>query len=227
MALIRLQNIHISYGEPALLDSLDFSIEAGERIALVGRNGTGKSTLMKIITGEVTPDDGEVSIQQGVKVARLEQDVPRDLEGSVYDIIAGGLGKMGELIAAYHHITQQLDEPNAMDELARIQSAIEDAHGWSLEQRVDTTISRLQLPADVEMQTLSGGMKRRVLLARALVTEPDILLLDEPSNHLDIEAIRWMETFLLGAGVTLLFITHDRAFCGIWQRVSSRSIAAD
>ena len=212
MALIRLQNIHISYGEPALLDSLDFSIEAGERIALVGRNGTGKSTLMKIITGEVTPDDGEVSIQQGVKVARLEQDVPRDLEGSVYDIIAGGLGKMGELIAAYHHITQQLDEPNAMDELARIQSAIEDAHGWSLEQRVDTTISRLQLPADVEMQTLSGGMKRRVLLARALVTEPDILLLDEPSNHLDIEAIRWMETFLLGAGVTLLFITHDRAF---------------
>jgi len=212
MALIRLQNIHISYGEPALLDSLDFSIEAGERIALVGRNGTGKSTLMKIITGEVTPDDGEVSIQQGVKVARLEQDVPRDLEGSVYDIIAGGLGKMGELIAAYHHITQQLDEPNAMDELARIQSAIEDAHGWSLEQRVDTTISRLQLPADVDMKTLSGGMKRRVLLARALVTEPDILLLDEPSNHLDIEAIQWMETFLLGAGVTLLFITHDRAF---------------
>ena len=212
MALIRLQNIHISFGEPALLDRLDFSIEAGERIALVGRNGTGKSTLMKIITGEVTPDDGEVSIQQGVKVARLEQDVPRDLEGSVYDIIAGGLGKMGELIAAYHHITQQLDEPNAMDELARVQSAIEDAHGWSLEQRVDTTISRLQLPADVDMQTLSGGMKRRVLLARALVTEPDILLLDEPSNHLDIEAIQWMESFLLGAGVTLLFITHDRAF---------------
>ncbi len=212
MALIRLQNIHISYGEPALLDSLDFAIEAGERIALVGRNGTGKSTLMKIIIGEVTPDDGEVNIQQGVKIARLEQDVPRDLEGSVYDIIAGGLGKMGELIATYHHIIQHLDEPNALDEMARVQSAIEDAHGWSLEQRVDSTISRLQLPADVDMKTLSGGMKRRVLLARALVTEPDILLLDEPSNHLDIEAIQWMETFLLGAGVTLLFITHDRAF---------------
>jgi ATP-binding cassette subfamily F protein uup len=212
MALIRLQNIHISYGEPALLDSLDFAIEAGERIALVGRNGTGKSTLMKIIIGEVTPDDGEVNIQQGVKIARLEQDVPRDLEGSVYDIIAGGLGKMGELIATYHHIIQHLDEPNALDEMARVQSAIEDAHGWSLEQRVDSTISRLQLPADVDMKTLSGGMKRRVLLARALVAEPDILLLDEPSNHLDIEAIQWMETFLLGAGVTLLFITHDRAF---------------
>ena len=157
MALIRLQNIHISYGEPALLDSLDFAIEAGERIALVGRNGTGKSTLMKIIIGEVTPDDGEVNIQQGVKIARLEQDVPRDLEGSVYDIIAGGLGKMGELIATYHHIIQHLDEPNALDEMARVQSAIEDAHGWSLEQRVDSTISRLQLPADVDMKTLSGG----------------------------------------------------------------------
>jgi len=224
MALIRLQNIHISYGEPALFDSLDFSIEMGERIALVGRNGTGKSTLMKIITGEVTPDDGEVILQQGVKVARLEQDVPRDLEGSVYDIIAGGLGKMGELIAAYHHVTRQLDEPNAMDELARIQSKIEDAHGWSLEQRVETTISRLQLPSDVKLKTLSGGMKRRVLLARALVTDPDILLLDEPSNHLDIEAIQWMESFLLGAGLTLLFITHDRAFL---RKLATRIIEID
>ncbi len=224
MALIRLQNIHISYGEPALLDRLDFSIQTGERIALVGRNGTGKSTLMKLITGEVTPDDGEVNIQQGAKVARLEQDVPRDLEGSVYDIIAGGLGKMGELIAAYHHITQQLDEPGALDELARVQSAIEDAHGWTLEQRVETTLSRLQLPADVDMQTLSGGMKRRVLLARALVTEPDILLLDEPSNHLDIEAIQWMETFLLGAGLTLLFITHDRAFL---RKLATRIVEID
>ena len=224
MALIRLQNIHISYGEPALLDSLDFAIEAGERIALVGRNGTGKSTLMKVIIGEVTPDDGEVNIQQGVKIARLEQDVPRDLEGSVYDIIAGGLGKMGELIAAYHHIIQHLDEPNALDEMARVQAAIEDAHGWNLEQRVDAILSRLQLPADVDMQTLSGGMKRRVLLARALVTEPDILLLDEPSNHLDIEAIQWMETFLLGTGLTLLFITHDRAFL---RQLATRIVEID
>ena len=224
MALIRLQNIHLSYGEPALLDGLDLAIEAGERIALVGRNGTGKSTLMKIISGEVTPDDGEVNLQQGVKVARLDQDVPRDLEGSVYDIIAAGLGKMGKLIAAYHHITQRLDEPDAMDELARVQSDIEDAHGWSLEQRVEATISRLQLPADADMQTLSGGLKRRVLLARALVSEPDILLLDEPSNHLDIEAIQWLETFLLGAGITLLFVTHDRAFL---RRLATRIVEVD
>lgn len=224
MALIRLQDIHISYGEPALLDNLDFSLETGERIALVGRNGTGKSTLMKIITGDITPDDGEVNIQQGVKIARLEQDVPRDLKGSVYDIIAGGLGEMGRLIATYHHITQQLDAADAMDELSRIQSAIEDAHGWSLEQRVATTISRLQLPADVDIQTLSGGMKRRVLLARALVTEPDVLLLDEPSNHLDIEAIQWMENFLLGAGLTLLFITHDRAFL---RKLATRIVEID
>ncbi len=131
---------------------------------------------------------------------------------------------MGRLIATYHHITQQLDAADAMDELSRIQSAIEDAHGWSLEQRVATTISRLQLPADVDIQTLSGGMKRRVLLARALVTEPDVLLLDEPSNHLDIEAIQWMENFLLGAGLTLLFITHDRAFL---RKLATRIVEID
>ena len=224
MALIRLQNIQVSYGEPVLLNGLNFSIEPGERVALVGRNGTGKSTLMKIINEDVLPDDGEVTLQQGIRVARLEQDVPRDLNGSVYDIIAAGLGKMGSLIAAYHHITQRLDEPGAMDELERIQSSIEDGHGWSLEQRVETTISRLQLPADTDIETLSGGLKRRVLLARALVTEPDILLLDEPSNHLDIEAIQWLETFLLNAGITLLFITHDRAFL---RRLATRIVEID
>ncbi|HHJ20011.1 MAG TPA: ATP-binding cassette domain-containing protein [Gammaproteobacteria bacterium] len=212
MALIRLQNIQLSFGEHALFDGVDFSIEPGERIALVGRNGTGKSTLMKVIMGDVTADDGDVIRQQGLKIARLEQDVPRDLEGRVYDIIAAGLGNIGEVIAAYHHVTQHFDEPGAMETMEKLQAQIEAADGWNIEQRVSSTISRLQLPEEAEFSSLSGGLKRRVLLARALVSEPDILLLDEPSNHLDIEAIEWLEGFLLGSQLTLLFVTHDRAF---------------
>ncbi|HID82019.1 MAG TPA: ATP-binding cassette domain-containing protein [Chromatiales bacterium] len=212
MALIRLQNIHLSYGLPALFESVDFSIEKGERVALIGRNGTGKSTLMKMINGEVKPDDGEIVAQKELKVARLEQEVPEGLEGSVYDVVASGLGELGELITAWHHVIQRLDDEAAMNEMTRLQSAIEKAEGWSFEQRISTTISRLDLPSEASISSLSGGLKRRVLLARALVSEPDILLLDEPTNHLDIEAIEWLESFLVGAGITLIFITHDRSF---------------
>ena len=212
MALIRLQNIHLSYGLPALFESVDFSIEKGERVALIGRNGTGKSTLMKMINGEVKPDDGEIVAQKELKVARLEQEVPDGLEGSVYDVVASGLGELGELITAWHHVIQRLDDEAAMNEMTRLQSAIEKAEGWSFEQRISTTISRLDLPSEASISSLSGGLKRRVLLARALVSEPDILLLDEPTNHLDIEAIEWLESFLVGAGITLIFITHDRSF---------------
>lgn len=212
MALIRLQNIHLSYGLPALFESVDFSIEKGERVALIGRNGTGKSTLMKMINGEVKPDDGEIVAQKGLKVARLEQEVPDEIEGSVYDVVASGLGELGELITAWHHVIQRLDDEAAMDEMTRLQSAIEEAEGWLFEQRISTTISRLDLPSEALISSLSGGLKRRVLLARALVIEPDILLLDEPTNHLDIEAIEWLETFLVSAGITLIFITHDRSF---------------
>ena len=212
MALIRLQNIHLSYGLPALFESVDFSIEKSERVALIGRNGTGKSTLMKMINGEVRPDDGEIVAQKGLKVARLEQEVPDEIEGSVYDVVAGGLGELGELITAWHHVIQRLDEEDAMDEMSRLQSAIEEAEGWGFEQRVSTTISRMDLPSESLISSLSGGLKRRVMLARALVSEPDILLLDEPTNHLDIETIEWLETFLSGAGLTLIFVTHDRSF---------------
>ncbi len=212
MALLRLQNIHLSYGMPPLFEGVDFHIEKGERIALIGRNGTGKSTLLKLINGEVLPDDGEVVLRKGVKVARLEQEVPENIEGSVYEIVASGLGGLGETIAAWHHLAQNLEQPGAMAELEKLQAAIEDEEGWQFEQRVSTTISRLELPAEAEVSTLSGGLKRRTLLARALVTEPDILLLDEPTNHLDIDAIEWLEKFLQSAGITLIFITHDRSF---------------
>lgn len=224
MALLRLQNIHLSYGVPPLFEGVDFSIDAGERVALVGRNGEGKSTLMKIIAGNVKPDDGEIIAQQGLNITRLEQDVPRDLTGSVFDIVAAGLGDMGDLIAQYHHVLLELEQPGAMERLEKLQSKIEDADGWSMEQRVSTTLARLQLPEDAEMSALSGGLKRRVLLARALVSEPDILLLDEPSNHLDVASIEWLESFLLGANLTLIFVTHDRAFL---RKLATRIVEID
>ncbi len=224
MALLRLQDIHLSYGLPPLLDGVDFTLERGERVALVGRNGEGKSTLLKIIAGEIRPDDGEIYLQQGAKIARLEQEVPREIDGNVYDVVAAGLGDLGGVIARYHHVTQHLDDDGAMEEMTRLQQQIEAADGWRFEQRIATTISRLQLPADADVATLSGGLKRRVLLARALVGEPDILLLDEPSNHLDVESIEWLENFLLGAGLTLVFVTHDRAFL---RRLATRIVEID
>lgn len=224
MALLRLQDIHLSYGLPPLLDGVEFSLERGERVALVGRNGEGKSTLLKIIAGEIRPDDGEISLQQGVRIARLEQEVPRRIDGNVYDVVAAGLGDLGEIIARYHHVTQDLGARGAMEEMTRLQQRIEAADGWRIEQRIATTLSRLGLPADADVATLSGGLKRRVLLARALVSEPDILLLDEPSNHLDVASIEWLEDFLLGAGLTLVFVTHDRAFL---RRLATRIVEID
>ena len=224
MSLLRLQNIHVSYGVPALLDGVDFSIERGERVALLGRNGTGKSTLMKCIQGDVLPDEGEIVKDQSIKVARLEQDVPQDLQGDVYDVVAEGAGDAGKLVAKYHHLVQDLGSDAAMQQLERLQAEIDACGGWSIEQQVTRVLSRLELPADVDINTLSGGLKRRVLLARALVQQPDLLLLDEPSNHLDIDSIRWLEEFLLGSDLTLLFITHDRSFL---RRLATRIVEID
>ena len=145
MALLNLQDIHLSYGLPPLLDGVEFSLERGERVALVGRNGEGKSTLLKIIAGEIQPDDGEIWLQQGIRIARLEQEVPRKIEGNVYDVVAAGLGELGEIIARYHHVTQALDAPGAMDEMSRLQQKIEAADGWSVEQRIATTLIYLFL----------------------------------------------------------------------------------
>ncbi len=227
MPLISLKNIQLSYGSAPLLDGVDLVIDKGERICLLGRNGAGKSTLMKVILGELTPDDGERVVAGGVRLARLIQEVPVGMAGSVFDVVAEGIGELADKLKAYHHLSHRLAESGdeaLLDKLARAQHELEAADGWALEQRVETVISRLQLDADAEFGELSGGLKRRVLLARALVTEPDLLLLDEPTNHLDIEAIAWMEEFLLAYPGAILFVTHDRAFL---RRLATRILELD
>ncbi|MEJ1436220.1 MAG: ATP-binding cassette domain-containing protein [Candidatus Sedimenticola sp. (ex Thyasira tokunagai)] len=227
MALLTLRNLQLGFGGPLLLDGVNLSIERGERICLLGRNGAGKSTLMKLIAGELQADDGEFSLQQSARVTRLTQEVPEGLVGSVFDVVAGGLGGLGDLVRNYHHVSVQLAtdySDELLEQLSRVQHDLEAADGWQSEQRVETVISRLSLDPDIEFQALSGGLKRRVLLARALVQGPDLLLLDEPTNHLDIESIDWLEEFLLGYDGTLLFVTHDRMFL---RKLATRILELD
>jgi ABC transport system ATP-binding/permease protein len=210
MALINLQNIDVGVGGPLLLENVTISVEAGERIALIGRNGAGKSTLLKVINREWKPDDGEVRYQEGVRVARMEQEVPGHLSGSIFSVVADGLGDIGQWLSRYHELSIAPDvDTNA---LADVQHKIEVANAWDSERRVSETLTRLNLEPDLAFAGLSGGMKRRVLLARGLVSAPDVLLLDEPTNHLDIEAIEQLETILREWRGCLIFITHDRRF---------------
>ncbi len=214
MAFINLRNISLAFGGPPLFEDVSLRISKGERICLLGRNGTGKSTLLKVISGELPPDGGVIDRQQGLRVARLEQDVPRNLQGTIYDAIAQGLGSTGKLLSRYHNLTLCLErgESDRHEELSAVQHEIETCDGWALEQQIEQVLSRLKLSADIPVNSLSGGMMRRVLLARALATAPEILLLDEPTNHLDIESITWLEEFLKRENLTLVFVTHDRAF---------------
>lgn len=226
MALLSLKQITVSFGGPNLLDKVDFQLDRGERVCLVGRNGAGKSTLMKLIAGEIKEDGGEI-IGRDLKIARLEQEVPAGTEGSVFDVVAKGLGDIAPLLIDYHNVIHQLETDSSEAVLAKLEKAqhkLEAADGWSIEQRVEAVISRLSLDPDAEFSALSGGMKRRVLLAQALVEEPDILLLDEPTNHLDIASITWLEEFLKSYGGTLLFITHDRTFL---QVLATRIVQLD
>ncbi len=227
MALIKFDSVSLAYGHVALLDKVNFQINPNERVCLVGRNGTGKSTLMQIVRGSVLPDDGSVWKQQGLRIAYLAQEVPADQEKTVFDVITAGLEGVGELLAEYHHVALAMAEdtsPALLDKLAQLQQQLETQDGWRLEQKVAEVISRLELPADKPLSDLSGGFKRRVMLAQALVKEPDLLLLDEPTNHLDLAGIQWLEEFLLGWNGSLLFITHDRAFL---QNLATRIVELD
>ncbi|TYT26274.1 ATP-binding cassette domain-containing protein [Luteimonas viscosa] len=208
MPLLQIQRVDFSVGGPLLLEHVDLTIEPGERVCIVGRNGAGKSTLMRLMAGELRPDDGEIRVQGGVVVARMAQEVPQDTQGTVFDVVALGLGDLGRLLARYHHALHDGD----MEAMGEAQAQIEAQHGWDLDSRVQQVLARLELPEETDFGALSGGMKRRVLLAQALVRNPDILLLDEPTNHLDIEAIAWLEGFLKSFAGSIVFVTHDRSF---------------
>jgi len=231
MPLITLDKACLSYGHVALLDKAELLIDSGERIALIGRNGEGKSTLMKVLLGEATLDDGSIWRTASLKVSYLMQEVPSDEERSVFEVVASGVEKVGGLITDYHNVVHKLadvtDEKESMrlvEQLNKYQNELERLDGWSLEQRVESVISKLSLPEDALVSSLSGGYKRRVMLARALVCQPDILLLDEPTNHLDIESILWLEEFLKNYNGTILFVSHDREFI---KKLATRIIELD
>ena len=224
MALISLKEVSFGYGGPLLLDNIDLQIESGQRIGLLGRNGAGKSTLMKMVHGEVEPDAGEVIRQQSLKTALLGQEVPQNIQGSVFEVVAQGLGPAGDTVAAYHRSNPgpagaTSEGPPA--QLEEAQEVLAAEGGWELLTQVERVIKLMELEADGEFSVLSAGMKRRVLIARALATGPQILLLDEPTNHLDIDTIRWLEEFLARLDASLVFVTHDRAFL---RRLATRIV---
>ena len=211
MPLLRLDRVELHFGSHIILDGVELNLEAGDRIGLLGRNGAGKTTLFKVLSGELAPDAGSRWLAPGVRLARLEQELPGTEDTTVFDLVASGLERVGELLTRYHQLTAGGLETN-LEELARIQQALEAEDGWQLQQRVETVISQLDLPADTSLAQLSGGWRRRVSLARALVTDPDVLLLDEPTNHLDIPTIQWMEARLQAYRGALVVISHDRRF---------------
>ena len=214
--LLSLDDIALALGHLPLFENASLRVEAGERICLIGRNGAGKSSLLKVVSGEIAPDRGSIWRAPGLRVSRLEQEVPAPGGGTAFDAVASGLGELGALVAQYHQAAMDVAQgAGGLERLGRLQQALEARDGWQLEQKVELVVSRLSLPADRPMNALSGGWRRRVLLGKALVAEPDILLLDEPTNHLDIDAIRWLEEYLRAYPGALLFVTHDRAFLSV------------
>ncbi|PTQ03632.1 ABC transporter ATP-binding protein [Vibrio sp. ZF 223] len=215
MALLTIHNGQLAFGDHPLLDRADFALQENERVCLVGRNGAGKSTLMKILSGNIIMDDGKMQITQDVVVSRLEQDPPRNEQGTVYDYVAGGLAEIGEQLKIYHDLLDLIgtdpSEKN-LNRLTRVQEQLDHANAWRFEDRVSNVLAALKLTAETKLTDLSGGWQRKAALARALVCDPDVLLLDEPTNHLDVATIEWLEGFLKDFRGSIIFISHDRAF---------------
>jgi ATP-binding cassette subfamily F protein uup len=226
MPLLRLDGVSLAYGHLPLLAQIDLQIEPGERICLVGRNGAGKTTLLRVVTGVALPDEGDIWRHDTLRIAHLEQEVPPDTEETIYEVVAAGLGELGELLTEYYQVTHEAGtgERPSLQRMAALQARIDALGGWNISQKVETVLTRLGLPADQCLASCSGGIRRQTMLARALVSEPDLLLLDEPTNHLDITAITWLENFLLAYRGALIFITHDRMFL---KHLATRIIELD
>jgi ABC transport system ATP-binding/permease protein len=227
MPLISLRDVSITFGEQVLLDKVNCQIEPKERVCILGRNGMGKSTLLKLIHGELPVDSREIIRQSQLVTAKLEQDIPVAIKGSIYEVVASGLGAKGALLARYQYISQQLATDHSdhmLNQLEVVQHELDKQHAWDLAHQIEGVLSKLELPGEQNFATLSGGLKRRVLLGKALVTAPDLLMLDEPTNHLDIKAITWLENCLLNFKGSVVFITHDRVFL---QNLATRIIEID
>lgn len=224
MALLSFTDVSLAYGLNPLLSKVSFQLDRGERVCLIGRNGAGKSSLFKLLNGEQSSDEGEIWYAPGLKIGQLPQELPKADDSIVYDVVARGLAGVGELLAEYHHLITGHMGDAELEQLEKVQERLEAKDGWRLDQLVETTLTRLGLPADKKMSELSGGWRRRVLLAQALVAEPDVLLLDEPTNHLDIHTIAWLEQVLLDFRGAVLFITHDRQFL---QALATRIMELD
>ena len=217
MPYITLDNASLAFGHHALLDHASFQLDAGERVGLIGRNGAGKSSLLKAIAGTIKLDDGIVWREPNARVVYVPQEPELNTQHTVFEAVAEGLGKLQQTLVDYHQVTHDMAEPDAdidalMERMQHLQHDLDVQNGWAAQSRVEAVLSRLNLDADALISTLSGGWRKRVALGRALVAEPEVLLLDEPTNHLDLSAIEWLEDLLLGFNGSVLFITHDRRF---------------
>lgn len=225
MTILTLDKVSLAYGHVPLLDRVNLRVASGERVCLIGRNGTGKSTLFRVIAGMAQPDDGEIWHKDTLRISYLEQEVPEDDNRTIYATVSTGLGEIGQLLIQYHDAAHKMEgNDQALRNLEHLHQKIDALHGWNIQQQVETVLSRLSLPADKGMNECSGGIRRRVMLAQALVSDPDLLLLDEPTNHMDIAAIAWLEEFLLNFRGALIFITHDRT---LLKHLATRIIELD
>jgi ATP-binding cassette subfamily F protein uup len=224
MSLLRFEDIGLEFGDQLILRNAELAIEAGERICLIGRNGAGKSTTLKLIMGTLDPDRGKIIAKDDLIVSQLEQTLPEAMDLPVTDVVRSGLAQVEALLKEYERRSKLELDKHGLRDLEILHAKIDAHDGWHLEQRVETTITELSLPADKKMNELSGGWRRRVALAKALVQKPDLLLLDEPTNHLDIATIKWLEDHVYNYPGSVLFITHDRAFL---QRLATRIVEID